>query len=306
MDQAHLLMALLESAGEYRVTHAQDGDHGIRLVDDGDFDLVISDLNLPGTDGFDVIRHVKRNHPGIPVIATTGYTTPGYADEAFRAGADDLLLKPLDRDEVVQKLEKVLEGAGPGRRPAILALGAYPGDVELGCGGLVVGHRADGEEVLIVTFEQGPEGSMDGARIAAEQLGARVISARAAVGDGSVEDLLQRIVSELKPYRAYIPPHADDDRSRREAHRIGRSALDGVPEVLAYFTSSSGLDYRPDRFEDVSDHMLEKAETLAAYRATGRRELTSRFAQAAARYWGRFADFTEVEPFEVIRDESGS
>jgi len=55
-DQALLVRSFLQSAGNYEVVHVQDGDQAVRRIGDEDWDLLVSDLNLPGTDGFDVIR----------------------------------------------------------------------------------------------------------------------------------------------------------------------------------------------------------------------------------------------------------
>jgi hypothetical protein len=73
--------------------------------------------------------------------------------------------------------------------------------------------------------------------------------------------------------------------------------------VLAYETATTGLEFTPSVFKDVRAEMVMKMEALAAYQAVGapRVDLRPRMAQAYARYWGRFRDFTEVEAFELVR-----
>ena len=85
-DHALLVKAFLSGAGGYEVTHSQDGDHAVMLLQDQEWDLIISDLNLPGTDGFEVIRVARGMDPDIPILATTGYTEQTYHDRATRAG----------------------------------------------------------------------------------------------------------------------------------------------------------------------------------------------------------------------------
>ena len=73
-DQALVVKSFLQSAGGYEVVHSQDGDQALKLLEEQEWDLLITDLNLPGTDGFEVIRAAKERDPSIPVLATTGYT----------------------------------------------------------------------------------------------------------------------------------------------------------------------------------------------------------------------------------------
>jgi LmbE family N-acetylglucosaminyl deacetylase len=151
-----------------------------------------------------------------------------------------------------------------------------------------------------------PERELDGAaKAAAEAMGARIISARSAVGEEDsaqrVADLLQRIVRELRPATIYVPAPEDGHRGRRRIFEMARPTLSGVPRVLAYATATTDVAFRPVRFEDVEAAMSDKLEVLSHYRESGRRELSGRFARAAARYWGRFAEFGEVEPFAEVK-----
>ena len=312
LDQALLVRAML-GGGLYDVTHAQDGGHGIELFKSREFDLVITDLNLPGMDGFDLTRELKRQRPDVPVLAATGYSSPGYSESAYRAGVDAILKKPLDQKELLAQLRELLPALHPAPQapPSILALGARPGDVVFGCGGTLAFHRAQGHEVLIFLLDGGVPGSgLDAAaaRSAAERLGARVILADPAGGDDDITErqlLLGRIVREVEPDVAYIPSMADHDPYRKEAHRLGRTVLPDARAILAFASPTHTFDFRPGFFKPVDRYMSQKLEALEAfYGGTTRpRELSARFVQAAARYWGRLADYGEVEPFEVIRGE---
>jgi len=68
-------------------------------------------------------------------------------------------------------------------------------------------------------------------------------------------------------------------------------------------TATTGKDFLPTRFVDVHAQMVRKMEALASYQAVGaaRVDLRPRMAQAYARYWGRWMDFTEVEAFEEVK-----
>ncbi len=71
------------------------------------YDLVITDLRLGDEDGFDLLHHVRQHHPQTSVVVVTGYATPNTAIEAVRAGAFDLLTKPLIDDELALAIERV-------------------------------------------------------------------------------------------------------------------------------------------------------------------------------------------------------
>ncbi|TVP75792.1 MAG: response regulator [Gemmatimonadales bacterium] len=110
LDQAHLVKFLLEAGGDYAVTLAQDGDRALKLLDQGPWKLVITDLNLPGADGTAVVAAARSAHPDLPILATTGYTGPEYAQRASELGADAVMVKPLDRDDLLSRVRDLLSG----------------------------------------------------------------------------------------------------------------------------------------------------------------------------------------------------
>jgi CheY-like chemotaxis protein len=307
-DQALLVKAFLSAAGDYQVVHAQDGDHAAEMVRSQEWDLLITDLNLPGLDGFELCRVAKAAHPSLPVLAVTGYTGAHYQEQAFRAGATDLLQKPLDRDDFVAKVRDL---TGAGRvvlRRQVLAIGGLVGDVEMGCGGSLLRHRMEGAEVTIVPLCRdeldASDAGLEGARLAAAALGANLVVDEVALDDTQRRvALVERLVRDLSPAVVYVPAMDDAHPSRREAFRIGQGATTQVPTVLAYQTATTGTEFHPTRFEDVGEVLMEKMEALTSYQEAGahRLDLTARLAQAYARYWGRMERFSEVEPFTVVR-----
>lgn len=312
LSEAHLIRAFLSAVEQFEITWAQDGYHAVDLILGENWDLVITDLNLPGTDGFEVIRMVKSKSAAIPVIATTGYTHERYRDQALEAGCDAVLVKPLDRDELLAEVREVMglgTGTGQGVR-SVIAIGAHPGDVALGCGGTLLRHATAGDDILIFLVSLG-EASRSSVEEVADRLGSRLLLAEELVDtpDDPVEiqHLLERVVAELRPRVAYLPSLGESEPGRREAHRIALQALESVRTVMTYHTATTGMRFAPDRLVDISDQMLDKVEVLGIYRELGaaRRDLSSRFAMALARYWGRLRDFGEVEPFETIKVDQG-
>lgn len=305
VDHALLVQILLRKAGNFVTTHCQDGIRARELLESESFDLVITDLNLPGSDGLQLIRHVKTSRPHVPVVVTTGYTDPDYTYHAYRAGADEVILKPVDRDQLLSTVRNALGlEVGNGDGGGVLCLGARAGDVESGSAGALVAHRERGEPVTILLLAHPDEAMKAMALESAEVLGARLILPDPSLSRDdvpAVEDYVRRAVEELRPHAAYIPAAEEDAQDRRDAHHLALTALSDVPNVVTYPTATIGLEFRPDRFVQLGKLMPRKLEILSRYRDSGRHDLAGSFAEASARYWGRLAEFFPVEPLGVLR-----
>ncbi|MEM9368018.1 MAG: sigma-54 dependent transcriptional regulator [Planctomycetota bacterium] len=109
-DDQHLLQSMaawLASEG-FMVRMASDIATAASAMKAEPADLVLTDLRLGMEDGFDLIAHIAKKHPDTSVLVMTGYAAPSTAVEAVRAGAFDLLTKPLIDDELMLALERAL------------------------------------------------------------------------------------------------------------------------------------------------------------------------------------------------------
>ena len=93
----------LVSAG-LEVTTAASGEDAVARINNDFFDLVMTDLLMPGIDGFQVLKAAKRKNIQIMVIILTGYGAMESAIDALRLGADDYLQKPCDTDELLYRI----------------------------------------------------------------------------------------------------------------------------------------------------------------------------------------------------------
>jgi len=84
----------------YDVDSAPNGREGILKVKDNEYDIVITDLNMPEIDGIEVLKRVKNTKPHIEVIVITGYATLENAVKAMKIGAYDYFTKPIDLEHV--------------------------------------------------------------------------------------------------------------------------------------------------------------------------------------------------------------
>jgi DNA-binding response OmpR family regulator len=103
-DEEDFLKALvtrLELRG-MDVRGVTSGDEALETLAERSFDVVVLDIKMPGLDGIDVLRAIRREHAGTAVLVLTGHASQELSDEGRSLGAFDYLIKPV-------KLEKILE-----------------------------------------------------------------------------------------------------------------------------------------------------------------------------------------------------
>ena len=102
------IVEMLSRSG-YLASGAYGGMEGIKRFQEGDFQLVVTDLKMPDVDGMDVIKTVRGIDNRVPVIMITGYGTVKKAVEAIKSGAYDFIEKPVDREKLEIIVERALE-----------------------------------------------------------------------------------------------------------------------------------------------------------------------------------------------------
>lgn len=100
---AHIVRALQRSGHE--TAHADDGAAGLKLALGGRFDIVILDVNLPGMDGFEVLKRIKKSGSNARVIMLTARSEVGDRVQGLKSGADDYLTKPFAMEELLARVE---------------------------------------------------------------------------------------------------------------------------------------------------------------------------------------------------------
>ena len=103
-----LLTYMLAEEG-YKVTTASDGQKAVELLERERFDLIITDMVMPGLNGISVLRAAKSIDPRRPVIVITGYPSVETVRRLVRLGADDYITKPFNVDMVKVTVVKLLE-----------------------------------------------------------------------------------------------------------------------------------------------------------------------------------------------------
>lgn len=103
-----VLFRTLQEHG-HAVTAAPDGTAALAAISQQEFDLVLTDLKLPGLSGLELLDHIKENTHDTAVILMTAYGSVENAVEAMKRGADDYLVKPFRLEEVEVKISRLLE-----------------------------------------------------------------------------------------------------------------------------------------------------------------------------------------------------
>ena len=106
-DLLETCVRILQQVGHSCLT-APSAREAITLIDTRRPDLVVTDLRLPTVDGLAVARHARRASPPVPVIVTTGYTSPEARRDAYKAGASIFLPKPFTAAEFVEAVKRAL------------------------------------------------------------------------------------------------------------------------------------------------------------------------------------------------------
>ncbi|MBI3150513.1 MAG: response regulator transcription factor [Chloroflexi bacterium] len=110
-DEASLrktLARILQQAG-FEVTTAENAEQGLAFLETTNFDLIFTDLRMPGIQGLDALKLIHKNYPLVPVVLFTAQPDVNSAVEALRYGATDYLLKPLKPEFIIERTKSILE-----------------------------------------------------------------------------------------------------------------------------------------------------------------------------------------------------
>jgi len=101
----HLLDKILSREG-YHILTAADGVQALEMLEKEEVDLIISDMKMPRMTGFELLKHVKQQHPNIGVIIMTAYGDTYTVKDALLLGADEYITKPFKSYEISLVVER--------------------------------------------------------------------------------------------------------------------------------------------------------------------------------------------------------
>jgi DNA-binding NtrC family response regulator len=107
-DMLKLLGMIIRDKTPYETITTNNPTEALDLVKKGGYDLVITDLKMPGLDGVEMLEAVKKYDADIPVIIMTAYGTVETAEEALSKGAFDFITKPFRKEQILFTIEKAM------------------------------------------------------------------------------------------------------------------------------------------------------------------------------------------------------
>lgn len=317
-DVALLVKTVLERRAGCIVDVAGDGLSAVERVAAVRPDVVVTDIEMPGLSGLELLAELRRTVPSVPVVVMTAHVSVEYAVSALRAQADEFLTKPLDNGKLVEAVMRLVEEGRRRREEArkperVLAIGAHPDDVEIGVGGLLAAHARAQDEITILTLSRGARGGDADSRqneslASADMLGARLflkdLVDTEISGGGSTVRIIEEVVQEIQQTIVYTHSSHDRHQDHRAVSEATIVATRRVGTVACYQSPSSTIDFRPTRFVRIDNFLDDKLRLLERFgsQTASRDYLEPEFVTATARYWSRFGGGTAVEPLEVVRE----
>ena len=312
------LSRVLRSKG-FDVAHELDSESALRRVQEEPWDLLFTDIELPGKSGLELLERVRELVPNLPVAVLTGHPSVDYAVSALRGAAAEFLMKPVSPGDLVAKATELIEAGRAARdkhKETVLAVGAHPDDVEIGAGGTLAAHGAAGDTVAILTMSQGAIGGDKAQRARESREAADIIGARLFLRD--LEDtripegnptiaLIEEVVAEVGPTIVYTHSVHDLHQDHRNTHQAAMVACRRVGRIYCFQSPSATVDYHPNHFVTIDDYLGRKLKVIDAFgsQASIRDYMEPELITSTARYWARYGDGTHAEPFETARDRSG-
>lgn len=168
-------------------------------------------------------------------------------------------------------------------RRAILAIGAHPDDIELGCGGSLLQLSAQGYAIRAVVFSRGRRGALSDEDRAREFA---LAFAKIGIDDVRIYDfpdtklwqnlneliaVIEGHVTEFRPFRVYTMFQHDRHQDHRVVYEATAVACRNVPQLLGYETPSSYPHFRPTVFQEISSELDSKIAALKCHASQGAR-----------------------------------
>ncbi len=135
LDLGNLLCNYLDLQG-FRTTLARNGEEGLHIFTEDDFDICVLDIMMPGMDGFSLAKKIKTSNPGIPLLFLTAKSQKEDKIKGLKLGADDYICKPFEVDELILRIKNILKRTGK-IKPEIYSVDnvkLYFSDLQLACG----------------------------------------------------------------------------------------------------------------------------------------------------------------------------
>ena len=312
---AHFAVQVLSARGGFDVVHTPDPVVALKRASSEYWDLVLTDVELPGMTGLELVRQLRLVAPDLPVAVMTAHDAADAAMRILRSHADEFLQKPIRPAHLLATVTSLVARGRAARLAAgqaVLAIGAHPGDAEIGAAGALLTHRRTGDQISILSLSGGAPGGAETtpageSALAALALGATLYreqleDTQIAEGDPTI-GVIRRVLESVRPAVIYTHSFHDANSDHRNVHRATMMAAREDARVCCFQSPSGTVDFRPDHLVTIDGQMERKLLAIRAFtsHAEVRGYLDRGLVTTSASYWSRFGDGRYAEAFEVAR-----
>ena len=315
---AHFTKHVLGKRGGFDVSHTPDPAVGLKRASTESWDLVLTDAELPGMTGLELIDALRLTSSDLPVAVITAHEPADITMRALRSRADEFLQKPVSPDRLLAAVTSLVAKGRAARqarqaRQAVLAIGAHQGDVEIGAAGVLLAHRSMGHDVSILTLTRGPRDSNQATRAGESQMAALVLGAtlyledfpdgRIGAGEPTIA-VIGGVVESVRPTVIYTHSFHDVLADHRNTHLAAVEAGRQAGHIYCFQSPSATVDFRPTRFVTIDERLERKLLAVGAFAAQAEVQgyVQRGLIESTAGYWSRFGDGRHAEALEVMRE----
>lgn len=313
------LRSAFNSVADAALEVAASAKTAIRLLSVEPYDLVAVDPAI-SSGGFALLKYIKDNYRWTETLIATHNQEPQFLRKAIGCGVDGLLFRPAGSAEFVEQALLLAREASARRRrqqKRVLAIGAHPDDVEIGCGGALAAHYDEYDLLHILTLSRGAAGGDTNIRMAEARNAAAMVGAQLKLEnlrdtgiDAGAEtiSIIEAAIGELQATHVYTHSNEDTHQDHRAVHAASLVAARGVPNLYCYQSPSSTMDFKPHRFVDITHYIDRKIDLIGAHKSQVdcMESIQPDMILSTARYWGRFAGHVLAEPLQIVRERDSN
>ncbi|MBL4661624.1 MAG: response regulator, partial [Alcanivoracaceae bacterium] len=182
-DLLYIMSRWMENLKNCMVKTVDNGPQAKQLILKQSWDLIITDVYLNECTGLEIARLVKKVNHKCQILMVSGYASTDVSISALNMHVQAFLLKPLNKKDFLDKVVELLNKANQrGNRKRILAIGAHPDDVEIGCGGTLLRHKQENDDICILTLTNGEKGGQSSMRSLEAKKASQILSAHLTFG----------------------------------------------------------------------------------------------------------------------------
>lgn len=230
-------------------------------------------------------------------------------------GISKFVVGDLTKIQLAQQIKKEITSIIRSKRMKnVLAIGAHPDDIEIGCGGTLKKHSEQGDEITLLTLTKGAQGGNKAERERESQNAANSLNAKLIMCDlidthlssgGDTISSIYKAIETCQPDIIYTHSLNDTHQDHRATYYATLVAARKIEQVYAYLAPSGTIDFHPRYFEHIEDYIDDKMLAINCFTSqtigSNRPYLKRSIIESTAQYWGRYSNYGYVEPFEVIR-----